>query len=238
MRTKKGLLVGLAVSSVLGNAVCGWRVACKAFPTRVAFIHPEPTYYAAERGHYLTNTPKLGGVVFAGDSTMAYPLIHMTRRYVEGGLPGPWGELFATGQIVNRAIPGDTIHGLHGRIGDVVVLAPAKVFVQVGVNDVGSSRTPDQLSAEYASLLQKIPAGAKLYVVGSLPTRRAADNELVRAINDAVRRATAVRAVYIDLWPVMADAGLLAERYTFDGIHLTHAGADAWADALLPYLTE
>lgn len=245
MRAKKGLkglkkvlLSGLVVLSLLANAATGWHLLRKAFPPRVAFLHPEPAYYAAERGHYLANKPKPGGVVFAGDSTMAYPLIHLTRRYVEGGLTGPWRDLFAAGRVVNRSIPGDTIHGLHGRMADVLALAPAKLFVQVGVNDAGSSRTPDQLAAEYAEMLAGAPPGTRVYVIGSLPTRDDRDNGRARAINDAVRSATVGLATYVDLWPTMSEGGRLADRFTFDGVHLTREGADAWQAAITSYVVE
>ncbi|MFE3054183.1 hypothetical protein [Nocardia sp. NPDC059239] len=44
-------------------------------------------------------------------------------------------------------------------------------------------------------------------------------------------------AVYIDLWPALADAnGALRQEFTRDGLHLSGAGYAAWIEVLRPHI--
>ncbi|MRH91485.1 GDSL family lipase [Nocardia sp. SYP-A9097] len=165
-----------------------------------------------------------GGVVFLGDSL------------TEGGL---WHEWFPEVGTVNRGINGDTIGNLRARL-DSAIVDPTAVFVLIGTNDLGMGATADEIGAEMRLLVRAIrdrAPGVPLYLQ-SVPPRQPKFADRVRALNRAYRTiAEESDAVYIDLWPALADenGGLRAE-FTGDGLHLGGAGYSAWAEVLRPHL--
>ncbi|MDE5796915.1 MAG: GDSL family lipase, partial [Muribaculaceae bacterium] len=51
--------------------------------------------------------------------------------------------------------------------------------------------------------------------------------------------APAYNAVWIDLWPALADSqGRLRKDFTNDGLHLTGKGYKAWAETILPFIDQ
>ncbi|MFI5718120.1 GDSL-type esterase/lipase family protein [Nocardia sp. NPDC051750] len=79
---------------------------------------------------------------------------------------------------------------------------------------------------------------APLFVQSVMP-RRARFGDRIRELNDAYRGIAADSdAVYIDLWPALADSGgVLRSAFTRDGLHLSGAGYAVWVDAMRPYVS-
>lgn len=170
-------------------------------------------------------TPEPGGVAFLGDSITA------------GGL---WHEWFPLQKVVNRGIDGDTTTGLLARLDSAVTGPPARVFLLIGTNDLTWGESPEDIASRTAEILDRIRAKtptATLYVQSVMP-RTPKLKARIERLNDRYEQLARERdLVYIDLWPVSADAeGGLRAAYTLDRLHLTGAGYRAWADALHGYL--
>ncbi|MET8878401.1 GDSL-type esterase/lipase family protein [Nocardia sp. NPDC004604] len=163
-----------------------------------------------------------GRVVFFGDSI------------TEGGL---WDEWFPQVRPVNRGIGGNTVDDLRARL-DTAIDAPAAVFLLVGTNDLGLGQTPGQVAENLRGLVAEIrerAPHAPLFVQSVMP-RRVKFAERIRELNSVVREIAAQGdAVYIDLWPALADVnGALRQEFTRDGLHLSGAGYAAWIEVLRP----
>ncbi|MGW5107428.1 GDSL-type esterase/lipase family protein [Nocardia sp. NPDC004123] len=163
-----------------------------------------------------------GRVVFFGDSI------------TEGGL---WDEWFPQVRPVNRGIGGNTVDDLRARL-DTAIDAPAAVFLLVGTNDLGLGQTPGQVAENLRGLVAEIrdrAPHAPLFVQSVMP-RRVKFAERIRELNSvAADIAAQADAVYIDLWPALADAdGALRQEFTRDGLHLSGAGYAAWIEVLRP----
>jgi lysophospholipase L1-like esterase len=61
----------------------------------------------------------------------------------------------------------------------------------------------------------------------------------IQRLNDRFEQIAAdTDAVYVNLWPALADAAHeLREEFTRDHLHLTVAGYKAWVEVLRPQLT-
>lgn len=165
---------------------------------------------------------------------------------------GEFSELFDDITIKNRGISSDVISGVMERLYQVVDHSPSKIFLLIGINDVSHNLSVDRLAEEYGKLVRKIREKApdtRLYLQSVMPI----NNDFGRYRNLKGKESTVVRlnerikelasdngAVYVDLWPALADpsTGKLKKEFTNDGLHLLGKGYKAWADAIRPLVKE
>ena len=188
-----------------------------------------------------------GGVVFAGSSLMEqFPVEEWVREQGDIALP-----------VYNRGIGGYTTKDLLPIL-DVCVweLAPKKVFINIGTNDVRDANEPiPMIRARYDDLLRQIEAhlpGAVIYLMAYYPVNPdAADENMKRvlAVRSNARIDEANRAVellakahgqrYIDVNAPLKDGqGRLRAEYTVEGMHINRAGYQAIFEDLMRYVKE
>lgn len=166
---------------------------------------------------------------------------------------GEWAELFRNRNVKNRGINSDVSDGVLARLPRMLREQPRKVFLKVGVNDLGN---PPQKTKEYALAnvlkvvdeIHRLAPKTKVYVESLLPVNpvfptfrsHTGFTEEVKYINKGLREAAASHNyTFIDLHRSFTDAdGHLDARYTNDGLHLTWEGYRLWRDILLPYMNE
>ena len=172
-------------------------------------------------------TPRPGRVVFLGDSITDH---------------GAWAEWFPELLTLNRGISGDSVSGVHARLGSALH-DPTAVSLLIGTNDLGGmgrSRRVDDIAAQFDDLVRAIRSdapGAVLLVNSVMPrTKRMAPT--IRGLNERYARiADRVGATYVDLWPILAAPdGSLRDALTRDHLHLNGAGYEAWIGVLRPLL--
>jgi lysophospholipase L1-like esterase len=171
-----------------------------------------------------------GGILFLGDSI------------TEGG---QWGELLGDPSVVNRGIGGDITFGVMKRLDEVIRRAPSKLFLLIGVNDIGKD-IPDAVIADNVrKIIQRLQAkspGTAFHLQSILPVNPEVrgfpqhydkqshvmnTNRLLRIV------ASATGVDFVDLYSVFLDAhGRLDARYTNDGLHLNSAGYEIWVKHL------
>lgn len=155
-------------------------------------------------------------------------------------------EIFYNPNIKNRGINSDVISGVRERLYQVTDGAPSKIFLLIGINDISHGKTPDQIAREYEALVREIRAKSPettLYVQSIMPINNdfgryknlKGREKTITEVNSKLREiASRNGAVYVDLWPVLADpsTGKLRREFTNDGLHLLGKGYRAWADAI------
>jgi lysophospholipase L1-like esterase len=216
------LLLGL---SLIGNAravalaVWAWRSA----PPRVG----ERLYVAPNRERrrsFFDAFPvEPGDVVFLGDSLTA---------------AAQWAEMFPGVPVRNRGIGGDTTATVLERVEQVSAGSPAKVFLLVGTNDLGTGVPHARIVANYAAILDRLTAGSPTteVVVQSVLPRAAPFAGRVHTLNAALARLADERGLrFLDLTPAFAGAdGAISPGFSNDALHLLGAGYVAWRRALAP----
>ena len=159
---------------------------------------------------------------------------------------GEFTELFNNPDIKNRGISSDVISGVKERLYQVTANHPSKIFLLIGINDVSHGHSVDNLAENYEDLVKRIrqeSPESKLYIQSIMPINNdfgryknlKGKEQVVVDLNNRLKKiAENNGAVYVDLWPALADkkTGKLRREFTNDGLHLLGKGYDAWADAI------
>ncbi|RYZ53517.1 MAG: GDSL family lipase [Chitinophagaceae bacterium] len=154
---------------------------------------------------------------------------------------GQWGELLPGEMVMNRGIGGDNTFGVLARLGDVTRYKPKRIFLLIGINDLGRGLPIAVISNNYKRIIQQVKresSKTKLYVQSVLPMNESllkADylknkKDSVTALNASIQAIAKEEGIpYINLHPAFADEkGELKEAFTQDGIHLRPAAYVEW----------
>ncbi|PIF02195.1 MAG: sialate O-acetylesterase [Draconibacterium sp.] len=161
-----------------------------------------------------------------------------------------WAELFQNKRIKNRGISGDVTAGVLFRLDEVTESQPEKVFLLIGINDLSKDVSKDTVFSNICLIATKIKDQSpktKVYIQSILPVNPAfgkfkkhhSKTEEILWINQQLEDWCAINDVqFVDLFSVFknADDNFMNPLYTNDGLHLTGAGYQVWADVLSPLL--
>jgi lysophospholipase L1-like esterase len=188
------------------------------------------TYYQGRMELFASLGGQKKAIVFLGNS--------ITER-------GVWSELLPGEIIMNRGIGGDNTFGVLARLNDVIRYKPKKIFLLIGINDIGRGLPVDVISNNYKRIIEQVRTGSpktKLYVQSVLPlNEKILKAEYLKGKKDSIIKLnTAIQAMakeagctYINLHPVFEDAPEnLKEDLTMDGIHLKPAAYVEWVNYL------
>ena len=149
---------------------------------------------------------------------------------------------------INLGMDGDTCAGVWGRLDEVVGLAPAEIFLQIGINDFLRGVPPPEILKGHLRIWDELAArlpGARLRVVSMLPYLEAAlpglppNLELIWLNADLAEEAGRRSLDFIDIFDALSDENdQLRLDCTSDGLHLDPLGYEIWAERLKPYLPE
>ena len=164
---------------------------------------------------------------------------------------GEWSELLGSEVVKNRGISGDVVLGVLERLDAITDGKPSKIFLLIGINDVANGGSIEKIASDYERLVKEIRKRSPqthLYLQSIMPidTRPGlwkglmGKEDMLPVLNDRIRAiAASNEAVYIDLWPVLADEeGHLKAEYSNDGLHLLGQGYLAWLTELHQYIEE
>jgi hypothetical protein len=172
------------------------------------------------------DTIKPGRIVFIGNSiTEGFDL----------------GRFFPHSNPINRGISGDHIDGLLERLETSVIrLKPSRLYVMIGINDIGAGDPDSLIMDNYrrltAALGHSLP-DSTVYFNSILPTTALWSNcpvdKIVR-LNKKLRSLVKTFGFnWIDLYPLFDDGtGHLRAELTRDGLHLNETGYRVWVQVL------
>jgi lysophospholipase L1-like esterase len=176
------------------------------------------------------STSPINSIVFLGDS--------ITEEF-------QLSKYFPGQPVINRGISGDTIDGVIGRLDiSVIQLKPAKLFLMIGVNDIGSDMDSNYIQAKYTGLLSLIQTSlpqTELNIQSILPCAAEWGKpkiNLIKEINLFVENMCQKQnLLFIKLYGAFIDSdGYLKKNMTPDGLHLNKNGYDLWAKMLIKYI--
>ena len=199
-----------------------------------------PSYYDTKCASFEVQNANLsqGQIIFIGDSiTDGY---HLDAFYSD--LP------LAT---YNRGIGGDVTAGVINRLKLCLYdLKPAKIVLMIGINDINSGVTHEQLKANYETILAGIKANlptTEVFCLSILPMQQkveaygvnlAAATARIKAMNDEIQTLAATKGYhYVDLFTPFSDGNdQMIASYSDDGLHPNNAGYVTWTSVLKPLL--
>jgi lysophospholipase L1-like esterase len=167
-----------------------------------------------------------GGIIFLGNSITEI---------------GNWKKATGDTTVINRGIGGDITYGVLKRLKDITDRQPSKVFLLIGINDIGKD-IPDAVIADNnLKIAKEIHAKCPqthIYVESVLPINSTLKNfpqhydkgEHILALNKLLQANAAVgNYTYIDIFHLFTDAeGRLNREYTYEGLHLKPPAYDIW----------
>lgn len=179
-----------------------------------------------------------GQIVFIGDSiTDGYPLDSF------------YGDLAL--RTYNRGISGDVTSGVYRRLKlSLFDLAPTKIVLMIGINDINMGQTNDEIMINYTSIIEDIKTNlpsADVTCLSVLPMNSIVEQygvDLAKAtaqikdLNGRIKTFVEGKGYrYIDLFTHFADENdHLITTYSNDGLHPNNAGYVVWTNVLKPIL--
>jgi lysophospholipase L1-like esterase len=166
-----------------------------------------------------------GSIVMLGDSITA---------------EADWHRLLPDHPLVNEGHPGFTTEQLIAVAERVAADDPAAVVVLTGTNDIRDGRPPSWTREHLEQLVDRIEHGSTATVVVQTVLPRADAPGAVQQVNGEIRDLAARRGIrLLDLHSAFDDGiGGLRTQETYDGLHLTVAGYERWANELEPVLLD
>ena len=153
-------------------------------------------------------------------------------------------ENFPNKKIVNLGCSGDSVADLLNRYHVISTLQPEKIFIEGGVNSLGSLAIND-VASQYEQLLLSIKKdnpNAKLYIQSVLPisnskeTGGLTNENIIKLNNELINLSLKYEVTYIDVYSVYVKDGQINSIYTKDGVHLTDDSKQLWIDLLENYI--
>ena len=158
-----------------------------------------------------------------------------------------WSELFNNPHVKNRGISADRVEWIGDRIDPIINGHPKKLFLMIGVNDLGAGRSPEDVASDIENVIQRFKQGSPkttIYVQSILPynTKIREKGKIVNPqiiITNELLKEICLKngIVYIDLHTIMKDEnGDLKDEYTVDGLHLNGKSYTLWAETIRKYV--
>jgi lysophospholipase L1-like esterase len=147
---------------------------------------------------------------------------------------------------VNRGIAGDITFGVLHRLDEVIARQPAKLFIEIGINDMAKDIPDSMIVENIIAIVQRIKqasSATRLFVQSILPINNVLmteypeimhkDAHIIKVNAVLKQRARQNGFVYIDLYSRFKDdKGQLTAGYTTDGVHPNEAGYRLWVEIL------
>jgi len=158
---------------------------------------------------------------------------------------GPWQELVGRKyKVGNRGIGGDNTFGMKARIADVVGTKPKKIFLMMGINDVGRGLSTDWTLKNYEEIIRIIQEQSpktKIYIQSILPMNEEVlkydylkgKEDMIRTLNRGIEELVRqYHLTYVNVKEWLADGYILKKEYTLDGIHVNTDAYIRWVQYL------
>lgn len=180
--------------------------------------------------------------LFAKEPVVTGKVVFLGNSITEGG---NWAKLIGDPTVVNRGIGGDITYGVLRRLDDVIKRKPSKLFILIGINDIGKDIPGEAIANNYVRIVRRVMAGSpntKIYIQSILPLNPTVPNfpqhydkqSHVLHTNQLLKEVARItRCTYIDLFPLFLDSQqYLDKKYTNDGLHLKPEGYEVWVKYL------
>ncbi len=181
-----------------------------------------PEHHARRLAQFASENVAPGRVIFLGNS--------ITEM-------GDWKRLTGDSTVVNRGIGGDITFGMLQRLSLVTALRPSKIFLLIGINDIGKDIPPPVIADNISRIIDRIRTespGTVIVLQTLLPVNPAVNqfpqhydkNDKVLAVNNLLRALAKEKQVPLaDLHALFRNKqGLLRPELTGDGLHLDPNG--------------
>jgi lysophospholipase L1-like esterase len=180
--------------------------------------------------------------IFEKEPVVTGKIIFLGNSITEGG---QWGKLTGDNSVINRGIGGDITYGILRRLDDVIKRKPSKLFILIGINDIGKDIPDEAIANNYVKIIKRVQAASPetvIYVQSILPLNPTVPNfpqhydkqDHVVHTNQLLREvAKMTNTKFVNIFPLfLDDQQLLDKKYTNDGLHLNAKAYEVWVSYL------
>jgi lysophospholipase L1-like esterase len=136
----------------------------------------------------------------------------------------------------NSGVPGDTTAMMLARFDrDVLAYHPSLLFIMGGTNDLGHNIPVATTVANLRAIVVKAKkAGIGVFMLRVPPTAWLSGKDAIDYLNDQIfQMAYSLKVITIDTHaPLSTSTGVLASKFTTDGVHFTALGAQTLANSV------
>ena len=149
-----------------------------------------------------------------------------------------WHNWQLFGSHYNAGIAGDTTGGILYRIRTIQQRKPHTVILMIGVNDLLSGISLEEIKRNYSKILDALSDTKQLIILSTLPVADMYEadqiNKDVIALNIFLKNEAKKRKLYyIDLYSsFVGNRSEIQQQYTIDGVHLSKQGYLLWEKIL------
>ncbi|MBQ6774483.1 MAG: hypothetical protein IJP48_10550 [Synergistaceae bacterium] len=156
--------------------------------------------------------------------------------------------------IKNRGISSDNTRGVLHRINESGIDNAAKIFILLGINDIGNGIELTESMRNYRTIIdsiKKISPETRIYIQSVFPVDhkklennarcRRRTSEAIKNFNAGlIKLADETQCSFIDTYSIFEvnNSGEMNNNYTDDGLHLNGAGMMIWVKFLDKYFAE
>jgi lysophospholipase L1-like esterase len=227
LRPKMGqlLLLGLCFAGLDGY--CQTTVTNQRLFDTIPFI---PDHYPQRIAVFQKEPIVTGRIIFLGNSI------------TEGG---NWAKLLGDSTVVNRGISGDITFGVLKRLDDVISREPSKLFILIGINDIGKDIPDPVIADNVRQIIIRVQQGSpetKIYLQSIFPVNSEVrgfpqhydKNPHIVSTNKLLQQVASETKVYfVDTHAIFDDGtGRLKRDFTIEGLHINSKGYEAWVNYL------
>jgi lysophospholipase L1-like esterase len=157
-----------------------------------------------------------------------------------------WNELFNNNNIVNRGIDSDTTDGVLNRLNTIIKSQPQKLFLMIGINDLGNGRNSTYIINNYEKIISQVRKKSPntiIYIQSILPVNeqminsKTISNKEILQTNEKLKQLVNDKIVFINLFDLfLSKDNQLDKNYTFDGEHPNGTAYLIWKQAIERYV--
>lgn len=172
--------------------------------------------------------------IFKSEPIVTGRMVFLGNSITEGG---DWKKLTGDTSVINRGIGGDITFGLLKRLDEVLNLKPSKIFLLIGVNDIGKDIPPAVIAENIKKIIRRIQTESPLTkivlqnllpvnpTINRFPQHYDKQEKIVETNKLLFSVAKETNVPLVDLNKLFRDKkGNLQEKYTSDGLHLNPDG--------------
>ena len=154
---------------------------------------------------------------------------------------GDWKKVLNDSTVINRGIGGDITYGVIHRLKDITDRYPSKIFILLGINDIGKDIPDPVIAYNYLKIVNEIHdkcPNTIIYVQSVLPINPGLPHfpqhydkpEHILALNKLLAaQSKEGNYTYVDIFHLFADdKGNLISQYTYEGLHLKPPAYPIW----------
>ena len=180
--------------------------------------------------------------LFEAEPIVTGRIIFLGNSITEGG---NWKQLLNDSTVINRGIGGDITFGILKRLDDVIKRQPSKLFILIGINDIGRDIPDTVIVDNYRKIIGRVQnesPSTKIYVQSILPLNPTLPNfpqhydkqEHVINVNKMLKNLTReTQTTFVNIYPLFLDANdRMNKNYTAEGLHLNQEGYKVWVKFL------